>query len=59
METTLRDRAHSHENEAFEALHKPAGTAIARAGVRLALAHLRLAASYHAAANDNQEQDQK
>ena len=59
MTTTLRDRAHNHEAEALKALHQPAGTASARAGVRRALAHLRLAAAYHAAANVSQEQDQK
>ena len=53
----LHRLAQHYENAALSSLRHPAGTPQARAGINLALLHLQLAASYHQAANQ-QEQDQ-
>ena len=54
----LHRLAKHYEQSALSAIRHPAGTPQARAGIHLALLHLQLAASYHQAANQ-QEQDQK
>lgn len=54
----LRDLAHLYEDDALKRLRHPAGTREAEIGIQAALAHLQMAASYHSAANENEEQDQ-
>ena len=52
----LRRLAGTYEAAALTALRHPANTPTGRLGIQAALAHLHMAASYYAAAN---EQDQK
>ena len=51
----LRRLAGTYEAAALAALRKPANTPTGRLGVQAALAHLRMAASYYAAANEQEE----
>ena len=51
----LRRLAETYENAALTALRKPANTPTGRLGVQAALTHLRMAASYYAAANEQEE----
>ena len=53
----LHRLAEHYENAALADLRHPAGADTTVAGIHLALLHLQLAASYHSAANE-QEQDQ-
>ena len=52
----LRRLAGTYEAAALAALRHPANTPTGRLGIQAALTHLHMAASYYAAAN---EQDQK
>ena len=51
----LRRLAGTYESAALAALRKPANTPTGRLGVQAALTHLRMAASYYAAANEQEE----
>ena len=52
----LHRLAKHYEAAALASLRHPAGTPQARAGIHLALLHLQLAHSYHAAANQQEQE---
>lgn len=53
----LRRLAGTYEQGALAAIRKTPGTREAELGIQLALHHLAMAASYHQAATENEEQD--